>query len=167
MIDQLRAAAEALNQGDPEPFASLIGDANEWRGVSHGQLWWKRTPACHGADEAREVLKFQIEKRGDRLIEIKPEFTQVGDDKIIGSTQWLDAFAQRDDLTIQLAGTDDKRMARAGSIYIRVNDADQLAETLRAAGAGATGPADCKEATPPDSIIAVIEPASDERSRAE
>jgi ketosteroid isomerase-like protein len=95
MIDQLRAAAEALNQGDPEPFASLIGDDNEWRGVSHGHLWWKRTPACHGADEALEVLKFQIQKRGERRIEIQPEFTQVGDDKIIGSTQWLGADGRR------------------------------------------------------------------------
>ena len=95
MIDQLRAAAEALNHGDPEPFASLIADENEWRGVSHGHLWWKRTPACHGADEAREVLKFQIQKRGQRRIEIQPEFTQVGDDKIIGSTQWLGPDGRR------------------------------------------------------------------------
>ena len=91
MIDRLRAAAEALNRGDTEPFASLIGDENEWRGVSRGRLWWKRTPACHGADEAREVLRVQIERRGDHRIEIKPEFSLVGDDKIIGSTQWLGA----------------------------------------------------------------------------
>ena len=44
MIDRLRAAADALNQGDPEPFASLISEENEWRGVSHGHLWWKSTP---------------------------------------------------------------------------------------------------------------------------
>jgi ketosteroid isomerase-like protein len=89
MIDQLRAAAEALNQGDPEPFASLIADENEWRGISHGHLWWKQTPACHGPDEAREVLRFQIAKQGRPRREVKPEFTQVGD-KIIGSTRWLD-----------------------------------------------------------------------------
>jgi len=88
MIDQLRAAAQALNQGDPEPFASLIADDSEWRGVSHGFLWWKSTPACHGPDEARETLKFQIKKRGEQRIEIQPEFSQVGD-KLIGSTQWL------------------------------------------------------------------------------
>jgi ketosteroid isomerase-like protein len=91
MIDQLRAAAEALNQGDPEPFASLIAEDSEWRGISHGFLWWKRTPACHGPDEAREVLKFQIQKRGERRLEVQPEFAQVGDDKIIGSTQWTGA----------------------------------------------------------------------------
>jgi ketosteroid isomerase-like protein len=44
MIDQLRAAAEALNQGNPEPFASLFADDAEWRGVPNGHLWWKRTP---------------------------------------------------------------------------------------------------------------------------
>jgi ketosteroid isomerase-like protein len=45
MIDRLRAAAEALNRGDPEPFASLIAADAEWRGVPYGHLWWKRTPS--------------------------------------------------------------------------------------------------------------------------
>ncbi|HET8750915.1 MAG TPA: hypothetical protein VFM43_00140 [Gaiellaceae bacterium] len=45
MIDQLRAAAEALNRGDPSLFADLIADDCEWRGVPHGHLWWKRTPS--------------------------------------------------------------------------------------------------------------------------
>jgi hypothetical protein len=40
MIDQLRAAAEALDQGDPEPFALLFAEDAEWRGVSHGHLGW-------------------------------------------------------------------------------------------------------------------------------
>ena len=48
MIDQLRAATDALNEGNPEPFAALMADDSEWRGVSHGHLWWKHTPACHG-----------------------------------------------------------------------------------------------------------------------
>ena len=45
MIDQLRAAADALNQGNPEPFAALIAHDAEWHGVPHGFLWWKRTPS--------------------------------------------------------------------------------------------------------------------------
>jgi ketosteroid isomerase-like protein len=45
VIDELRAAAEALNRGDPEPLASLFAGDAEWRGVSHGHLWWKRTPS--------------------------------------------------------------------------------------------------------------------------
>jgi ketosteroid isomerase-like protein len=45
VIDQLRAAADAFNRGDPEPFAALFADDAEWRGVSYGHLWWKRTPS--------------------------------------------------------------------------------------------------------------------------
>lgn len=45
MIEHLRAAADALNQGDPEPFVVLLADGAEWRGVPHGHLWWKRTPS--------------------------------------------------------------------------------------------------------------------------
>jgi ketosteroid isomerase-like protein len=95
VIDELRAAAEALNRGDPGPFASLFAEDSEWRGVPHGLLWWKRTPVWHGPDEAREVLAFQIEKRGERRIEVQPEFTQVGEDKIIGSSQWMGADGVR------------------------------------------------------------------------
>jgi hypothetical protein len=40
-------------------------------------------------------LQFQITKRGDRRVEVQPEFTQVGDDKIIGSTAWLGADGRR------------------------------------------------------------------------
>ena len=36
-------------------------------------------------------MKFQIKKRGDRRLEVQPEFTMVGDDKIIGSKQWTGA----------------------------------------------------------------------------
>jgi hypothetical protein len=39
-------------------------------------------------------LKFQIRKRGERPIEVQPEFTQVGD-KIIGSSGWLGADGRR------------------------------------------------------------------------
>jgi hypothetical protein len=40
-------------------------------------------------------LTFQIEKRGEHRIEVQPEFVQVGDDKIIGSTQWMGADGMR------------------------------------------------------------------------
>ena len=43
-IDQLRAAAEALSNGDPALFASMFAEDAEWRGVSGGHLWWKHTP---------------------------------------------------------------------------------------------------------------------------
>src|SRR6266511_791243 len=95
MIDQLRAAAEALNQGDPEPFEALVPDVYEWFGVSHVHLLWIRTPACPGPYEAREIFPFPISKPGEPRMEVRPEFTQVGDDKIIGSTQWLGANGRR------------------------------------------------------------------------
>lgn len=40
-------------------------------------------------------MRFQIEKRGGGRLEVQPEFVQVGDDKIIGSTQWLGADGRR------------------------------------------------------------------------
>jgi ketosteroid isomerase-like protein len=45
MIDRLREAVEALNEGDPAPFASLFADDAEWRGVSRGFLWWRNAPS--------------------------------------------------------------------------------------------------------------------------
>ena len=40
-------------------------------------------------------MTFQIGKRGANRIEVQPEFTQVGDDKIIGSARWLGADGVR------------------------------------------------------------------------
>jgi ketosteroid isomerase-like protein len=106
MIDQLRAAAQALNDGDPEPFASLMAEDSEWRGVSSGHLWRKSTPACHGPREALEVMQFQIRKRGDHRMEVtEPSFTQIGDEKIIGSAEWM--------------GTDGRRQVRYQVITFR------------------------------------------------
>lgn len=95
MIDQLQAAADALNEGNPEPFASLLADDSDWRGVSYGHLWWKKTPACHGPEEALEVMRHQIRKRSDNRLQVQPEFTQVGDDTIIGSTEWMGTDGRR------------------------------------------------------------------------
>jgi ketosteroid isomerase-like protein len=44
VIDQLRAAVDALNRGEPGPFAALFAEDAEWRGVATGFLWWKQTP---------------------------------------------------------------------------------------------------------------------------
>jgi hypothetical protein len=40
-------------------------------------------------------LRFQIEKRRGQPIEVQPEFTQVGADKVIGSTAWSGADGRR------------------------------------------------------------------------
>jgi ketosteroid isomerase-like protein len=105
MIDQLQAAADALNEGNPEPFASLLADDSEWRGVSHGHLWWKQTPACHGPGEALDVMRHQIRKRSDNRLQVQPEFTQVDEDTIIGSTEWM--------------GTDGRRQVRYQVLRLR------------------------------------------------
>ena len=40
-------------------------------------------------------MAFQLKKRGELPMAIQPEFTQVGDDTIIGSSQWLGADGRR------------------------------------------------------------------------
>jgi ketosteroid isomerase-like protein len=95
VIEQLRAATDALNEGDPAPFAALLAEDSEWRGVAHGHLWWKQVPACHGPDEALETLKHQIRKRADNRLRVRPEFTQVGEDRIIGSSEWMGTDGHR------------------------------------------------------------------------
>ncbi|HEX6491705.1 MAG TPA: hypothetical protein VF002_10100 [Gaiellaceae bacterium] len=40
-------------------------------------------------------MSFQIRKGGDHQIEVQPEFIRVGDNAIIGSTQWLAADGRR------------------------------------------------------------------------
>jgi len=45
VIDQLRAAVRALDEGDPNPLASLFAEDAEWRGISHGFLLWRYTPS--------------------------------------------------------------------------------------------------------------------------
>ena len=102
MIEQLRAATDALNDGDPAPFAALMAEDSEWRGVSRGHLWWKQTPACHGPEEALDVMKRQIRKRGDHRLRVRPEFTQVRPDTIIGSSEWMGTDGR---LQVPLPGT--------------------------------------------------------------
>jgi hypothetical protein len=41
------------------------------------------------------VLALQLRRRGGSGIDVRPELTQVGDDRIIGSTAWTDAEGRR------------------------------------------------------------------------
>lgn len=120
MIDELRAAVDALNRGDPEPFVSLIDADSEWRGASHGHLWWKHSPACHGPDEARDALRHLLGKATGAL-PLSPMFEQVGD-KIIGygpaATREHDSgqerfivFAVRDGKIVDMQGFTSRREA--------------------------------------------------------
>jgi hypothetical protein len=40
-------------------------------------------------------LRFQFQNRDSRAPRVQPEFTRVGDDKIIGSTVWRDDDGER------------------------------------------------------------------------
>jgi hypothetical protein len=40
-------------------------------------------------------LTSQIRKRGDRRLDVRPDFTRVSDDVIIGSTQWVNESGRR------------------------------------------------------------------------
>jgi ketosteroid isomerase-like protein len=43
-VEMLQSAAEAYSRGDVEPFVALLDEDVDWRGVTRGHLWWKRTP---------------------------------------------------------------------------------------------------------------------------
>jgi hypothetical protein len=40
-------------------------------------------------------LEFQIKQRQGRRLDVQPEFTLIGDNKVIGSTSWLDEGGRR------------------------------------------------------------------------
>jgi len=65
-------------------------------------------------------LQFQIKKRGGRRIEVQPEFTQVGDDKIIGSTTWLGADGRRQERFQVLTLRDGKIVDMQGCMSRRI-----------------------------------------------
>ena len=39
------AYAHFIDFENPDGFAALFAEDAEWRGISHGHLWWKRTPS--------------------------------------------------------------------------------------------------------------------------
>ena len=45
VIEELRVAVAALNDGNAEPFVALIDEDSEWRGITSGRLWWKQAPS--------------------------------------------------------------------------------------------------------------------------
>jgi len=65
-------------------------------------------------------LQFQIKKRGGRRIEVQPEFTQIGDDKIIGSTTWLGADGRRQERFQVLTLRDGKIVDMQGCMSRRI-----------------------------------------------
>ena len=64
-------------------------------------------------------MTFQIKKRGERRIEVQPEFRQVGDKKIIGSTQWMGADGTRHERYQVLTLRDGKIVDMQGCASLR------------------------------------------------
>jgi hypothetical protein len=75
-------------------------------------------------------LTFQIRKRGERRIEVRPEFTLVDDDVIIGSTQWLGEDGRRQERFQVLTVSDGKIVDMQGCASRR--QAERFARRTRA-----------------------------------
>jgi hypothetical protein len=66
-------------------------------------------------------LRFQIRKRSEHRVEVRPRFDQVGDDTIIASTEWLGAdgarrerfqvLTLRDGMIVDMQGCTSRRAA--------------------------------------------------------
>lgn len=44
-VELVRGAYDALNHGNPDPLAALLGPDTVWRGVERGILWWRKAPS--------------------------------------------------------------------------------------------------------------------------
>jgi len=53
-------------------------------------------------------LKSQIDNRGLQRFEMRPVFTQVGDDKLVGSAEWVDAAGMHESRFFALTIRDGK-----------------------------------------------------------
>jgi ketosteroid isomerase-like protein len=89
VLDELREAARAINEGDNEPFLALFDENTEWRGATSRLLWWKDTPSCHGAVEARAVVETSNANRQFPR-QVDPEFTQIGEDAVLSVTRLVE-----------------------------------------------------------------------------
>ena len=90
MIDELREAARAINEGDPEPFLALFDEDTDWSGEASGPLWRRDTPRCHGVAEARGVVALSTANRQFPR-QVDPEFVQLGAEAVLSVTTLLDA----------------------------------------------------------------------------
>ena len=44
-LETLKAAYEAVNEGDVDALATLFRPETVWRGVERGRLWWRKAPS--------------------------------------------------------------------------------------------------------------------------
>jgi ketosteroid isomerase-like protein len=43
--ERVQLAFDAAVTGDLDPLVALFDPSLEWRGVTRGRLWWRRTPS--------------------------------------------------------------------------------------------------------------------------
>ncbi len=88
-VERLRSAAEAYSRGDVEPLVALLDENVDWRAPTRGHLWWKRTPSCHGPDEARANFESSLEtiarRPGSASVRLD-EVRESGDRVMLGAT---------------------------------------------------------------------------------
>jgi ketosteroid isomerase-like protein len=94
VIEQLREAARAFNDGDTGPFLALFDEDTNWQGVTSGLRWWTDAPSCHGAQEARRVMEASSANRKDPR-RVDPEFTQIAPSIVLSETTVTDGGASR------------------------------------------------------------------------
>jgi ketosteroid isomerase-like protein len=127
-VERLQAAAEAYNRRDVEPLVSLLDDDVDWRASTRGRLWWKRTPRCHGREDARANFELRLKKAslrpgyaGVKLDEIR----ESGDRIMVGATweteegnpaesaeQFFQVMTIRDGKIIDIQGCKSRRDAQ-------------------------------------------------------
>jgi ketosteroid isomerase-like protein len=125
--ERLQAAAEAYNRGDVEPLVALLDDDVDWRAYTRGHLWWKRTPHCHGPEDARANFELRLKKAslrpgyaGVKLDEIR----ESGDRIMLGATwetaegnpaeeadQFFQVMTMRDGKVVDIQGCKSRRDA--------------------------------------------------------
>jgi hypothetical protein len=74
-------------------------------------------------------LRFQIQKRGEHRLQVQAGFTEVGPDKVIGSTVWLGADGARRERFQVLTLRDGKIVDMQGCTSRRA--AERFASTRR------------------------------------
>lgn len=78
-------------------------------------------------------MQFQIKKRGDRRVEVQPEFRQLGPETIVGSASWIGGDGRRQERFQVITLRDGKIVDMQGCKTMR--EAERFARRHSSAGA--------------------------------
>lgn len=87
MLIGLRIAAALA--GDVDQLAGLFAPNIEWRGVTTGHLWWRRSPVCRGAAEAEATLRRWLQSVDATGGRVDAGVVAAGGDRVIVELQWF------------------------------------------------------------------------------